>query len=251
MFYTASVKSQFVLSFFEQVPGKSTASFKILFLYRSFYLIQYLVNHLIICFELQNVKKRLENPHFESNGSTGILLLILNFILHEVDYYLYDLLNCCLLKMCSGLYIQHAAKKPKLLKQLPDASSDAITPMTGSMTSPVASQMSNMSNSNKLIKIIANRDRGGRKHKATKVSLFRICWLFPLALLVLNKLIEFNYFCLLLRLTRYSNFNLAWLDWLGDSYDNPYAILSDLVLLLSISHHINLLFVWVTVLYFL
>ncbi|KAH7679081.1 Nucleoplasmin ATPase protein [Dioscorea alata] len=86
----------------------------------------------------QNAKKRLENPHFESNGSTG-------------------------------LYIQHAAKKPKLLKQLPDASSDAITPMTGSMTSPVASQMSNMSNSNKLIKIIANRDRG-RKHKATKMT---------------------------------------------------------------------------------
>ncbi|XP_039117947.1 chromatin modification-related protein EAF1 B-like [Dioscorea cayenensis subsp. rotundata] len=41
--------------------------------------------------------------------------------------------------------------------------------MTGSMTSPVASQMSNMSNSNKLIKTIANRDRG-RKHKETKMT---------------------------------------------------------------------------------
>ncbi|KAJ0980848.1 hypothetical protein J5N97_009103 [Dioscorea zingiberensis] len=83
-------------------------------------------------------KRRLENPHFESNGNTG-------------------------------LYMQHTAKKPKLLKQLPETSSDAITPMNGSMNSPVASQMSNMSNPNKLIKIIANRDRG-RKNKAIKMT---------------------------------------------------------------------------------
>jgi len=63
---------------------------------------------------------------------------------------------------------QHAAKKPKVLKQLPDASLEPMNPVSGSIPSPVASQMSNMSNPNKLIKFIANRDRG-RKAKAVKI----------------------------------------------------------------------------------
>lgn len=62
----------------------------------------------------------------------------------------------------------HAAKKPKVLKQLPDAFLENMTPMPGPVPSPVATQMSNMSNPNKLIKMIANRDRG-KKAKALKV----------------------------------------------------------------------------------
>ncbi|XP_077225080.1 chromatin modification-related protein EAF1 B-like isoform X2 [Tasmannia lanceolata] len=82
-------------------------------------------------------KKRFESHNFESNGNTG-------------------------------LYGQHVAKKPKLLKHLPDGAPEFSTPVTGSIPSPVTSQMSNMSNSNKLIKMIANRDRG-RKAKALKM----------------------------------------------------------------------------------
>ncbi|CAA6662157.1 unnamed protein product [Spirodela intermedia] len=59
----------------------------------------------------------------------------------------------------AALHGQYAAKKPKLLKQLPDASPETITPVSGSLPSPAASQMSSMSNTNKLIKMIASRDR--------------------------------------------------------------------------------------------
>ncbi|XP_072959370.1 chromatin modification-related protein EAF1 B-like isoform X2 [Typha angustifolia] len=85
-----------------------------------------------------HTKKRLESLHYDSNGNTVV-------------------------------YGQHAAKRPKLLKQVPDILQEAVTPVNGSMPSPVASQMSNMSNPNKLIKIIANRDRG-RKNKALKMA---------------------------------------------------------------------------------
>lgn len=70
--------------------------------------------------------------------------------------------------MVTVFYGQHAAKKPKLLKQPLEASLEALTPVAGSLPSPVDSQMSNMSNSNKLVKLIANRDRV-RKSKALKV----------------------------------------------------------------------------------
>ncbi|KAK6940532.1 Helicase/SANT-associated domain [Dillenia turbinata] len=82
-------------------------------------------------------KKRLESHQLESNGS-------------------------------SGLFGQHAAKKPKIIKQPPDNSFDNVTPITGSIPSPVASQMSNMSNPNKIMRIIGGRDRG-RKPKVPKV----------------------------------------------------------------------------------
>ncbi|KAK2649152.1 hypothetical protein Ddye_016641 [Dipteronia dyeriana] len=85
-----------------------------------------------------NFKKRLESHHFDSNG-TG------------------------------GLYGQHNAKKPKIMKQSLDTTFDNITPMTGSIPSPAASQMSNMSNPTKFIKLIGGRDRG-RKAKALKMS---------------------------------------------------------------------------------
>ncbi|KAL5706386.1 hypothetical protein ACHQM5_024563 [Ranunculus cassubicifolius] len=66
----------------------------------------------------------------------------------------------------NGVFGQHATKRPKLLKQLQD-SSESNTPLNGIVPSPVASQMSNMSNPNKLMKLIAGRDRG-RKAKALK-----------------------------------------------------------------------------------
>ncbi|XP_042513267.1 chromatin modification-related protein EAF1 B-like isoform X2 [Macadamia integrifolia] len=82
-------------------------------------------------------KKRMEGHHFESNGN-------------------------------NGLFGQHVAKRPKIMKQLADTSPENFAPVTGSIPSPVASQMSNMSNPNKLMKMIAGRDRG-RKAKVLKV----------------------------------------------------------------------------------
>lgn len=69
-----------------------------------------------------------------------------------------------------GLYKQHSAKKPKITKQSFDNTFDNISPMTNSIPSPAASQMSNMSNLSKSIKIISGRDRG-RKVKNLKVIL--------------------------------------------------------------------------------
>ncbi|KAL6208948.1 hypothetical protein ACLB2K_019891 [Fragaria x ananassa] len=83
------------------------------------------------------LKKRSESHHFESNGTIG-------------------------------LYGQHNAKKPKISKQSLDNTYDGMTPMTGSLPSPVASQMSNMTNPSKLIKLIGGRDRG-RKAKSLKM----------------------------------------------------------------------------------
>uniref|UniRef100_A0A0D9XV79 Myb-like domain-containing protein n=1 Tax=Leersia perrieri TaxID=77586 RepID=A0A0D9XV79_9ORYZ len=63
---------------------------------------------------------------------------------------------------------QHGIKKPKLMNQPPDVSLEALTPV-GPMVSPAASQMSNMANPTKIIKIITNRDRG-RKNKVLKMA---------------------------------------------------------------------------------
>lgn len=53
-----------------------------------------------------------------------------------------------------------------------DSPLDSIVPLSNSIPSPAASQMSNMSNPSKFIRIISGgRDRG-RKAKALKVSLF-------------------------------------------------------------------------------
>jgi len=54
------------------------------------------------------------------------------------------------------------------MKQSLDNSFDNTMPIGGSVASPVASQMSNMSNQSKIIKLIGGRDRG-RKAKALKV----------------------------------------------------------------------------------
>lgn len=81
-------------------------------------------------------KKRSESHAFESNGN-------------------------------SGVFVQHATKRPKISKQMQDTS-ESNGPLNGLVPSPVASQMSNMSNPNKFMKMIAGRDRG-RKSKALKM----------------------------------------------------------------------------------
>ncbi|KAH9291336.1 hypothetical protein KI387_043474, partial [Taxus chinensis] len=66
-----------------------------------------------------------------------------------------------------GFVGQSSAKKLKLPKQFSDMSPQA--PATISAPSPGASQMSNMSNSSKPIKITTNRDKG-RKNKTLKAA---------------------------------------------------------------------------------
>ncbi|KAK9757174.1 hypothetical protein RND81_01G145600 [Saponaria officinalis] len=85
----------------------------------------------------EHVRKRLDNHQLESNGD-------------------------------SSLFGQHA-KKPKLGKHSLENSFDNAAPMCGSVASPVASQMSNMSSQTKLIKLIGGRDKG-KKGKGLKVS---------------------------------------------------------------------------------
>ncbi|KAL4323737.1 hypothetical protein GQ457_11G003600 [Hibiscus cannabinus] len=82
-------------------------------------------------------KKRPENHQLDSNGNSGL----------------------------HGLY---NGKKLKIMKQQPDGAYDFIPP-NGSISSPVGSQMSNMSNPSKIIRLIHGRDRGG-KAKTPKVS---------------------------------------------------------------------------------
>ncbi|XP_015079191.1 chromatin modification-related protein EAF1 B-like [Solanum pennellii] len=69
----------------------------------------------------------------------------------------------------SGLFGQHIAKKPKLLRQSFENSFENNTPIGGSIPSPVASQMSNMSNPNKLMRMLSGRDRN-RKAKTLKMT---------------------------------------------------------------------------------
>ncbi|KAK9726544.1 hypothetical protein RND81_05G222400 [Saponaria officinalis] len=83
------------------------------------------------------VRKRLDNHQLESNGN-------------------------------GGLFGQHA-KRPKLAKHPLDNLFDNTAPMSGSVASPVASQMSNMSSQTKIIKFIGGRDRG-KKGKGLKMS---------------------------------------------------------------------------------
>jgi len=79
------------------------------------------------------LKKRAETHQFDSNGNFAV----------------------------NG---QHAAKKLKLTNQAHDISLEALTPV-GPMASPDASQMSNMANPMKVIKISTR----GRKSKGLKV----------------------------------------------------------------------------------
>ncbi|KAH6803532.1 hypothetical protein C2S51_031779 [Perilla frutescens var. frutescens] len=69
----------------------------------------------------------------------------------------------------NGLLGQPISKKPKLIRQSQDNSFDNIPPSAMSVPSPVGSQISNMSNPNKFIKMLGGRDRG-RKPKSLKMS---------------------------------------------------------------------------------
>ncbi|KAG6386484.1 hypothetical protein SASPL_155387 [Salvia splendens] len=66
----------------------------------------------------------------------------------------------------SGLFGQPVIKKPKIMRLSEDNSFENIAP--GSAPSPAASQMSNMSNPNKFVKMLSGRDRG-RKPKIMKM----------------------------------------------------------------------------------
>ncbi|CAH2052616.1 unnamed protein product [Thlaspi arvense] len=69
----------------------------------------------------------------------------------------------------NGLYGPHSAKKQKTTKQLVENNFDSANALAGSVPSPAASQMSNMSNPNKSIKFFGGRDRA-RKLKGLKIS---------------------------------------------------------------------------------
>ncbi|MBA0758426.1 hypothetical protein Gotri_021424 [Gossypium trilobum] len=81
-------------------------------------------------------KKRPESSHFDSNGTCG-------------------------------LFGQHNAKKLKIMKQQLDNTFDITS--NGSIPSPVGSQMSNMSNSSKIIRLMHGSDKS-RKAKTPKMS---------------------------------------------------------------------------------
>ncbi|KAL1565730.1 chromatin modification-related protein EAF1 B-like isoform X2 [Salvia divinorum] len=68
----------------------------------------------------------------------------------------------------SGFFGQPVIKKPKIMRLPQDNSFENIAPGAGSAPSPAASQMSNMSNSNKFVKMLSGRDRG-RKPKIMKM----------------------------------------------------------------------------------
>lgn len=118
-------------------------------------------------------KKRTENHHFESNGTSGKSHFLSGICFSWFRKYLAFCFLYQVFKTFSsvGLYGQHSAKKPKISKQSLENTFDNITSMTGSIPSPVASQ-NNMSNTSKFIKLIGGRDRG-RKAKLLKVLLHR------------------------------------------------------------------------------
>ncbi|PPD72097.1 hypothetical protein GOBAR_DD31004 [Gossypium barbadense] len=78
-------------------------------------------------------KKRPESSHFDSNGT-------------------------------SGLFGQHNAKKLKIMKQQLDNTFDITS--NGSIPSPVGSQMSNMSNSSKIIRLMHGSDKSRKMSAA-------------------------------------------------------------------------------------
>ena len=113
-----------------------------------------------------NSKKRLDNHHFESNATSGILFFLFSFFPQIICLFIY--LLCYLFTILIGLHGQHNAKKPKLMKQSLDNTFDNINPVSGSIPSPVTSQVCNMPNTNRIIRLIGGRDRS-RKAKAVKV----------------------------------------------------------------------------------
>ncbi|KAI3912563.1 hypothetical protein MKW92_019843 [Papaver armeniacum] len=88
--------------------------------------------------EQKDSKKRMESHAFETNGNGGI----------------------------GG---QHVSKKPKMTKHYPDTSAENLNPLIGSIPSPVASQVSNLTNPNKHLKMHLGQNRG-RKPKGVKMT---------------------------------------------------------------------------------
>ncbi|KAJ8558250.1 hypothetical protein K7X08_005016 [Anisodus acutangulus] len=69
----------------------------------------------------------------------------------------------------NGFFGRHTAKKPKMMRQSLESSFENVGPVGGFVPSPVASQMSNMSNPNKLMRMLSGRDQG-RRAKTLKMS---------------------------------------------------------------------------------
>ncbi|XP_052171275.1 chromatin modification-related protein EAF1 B-like isoform X2 [Diospyros lotus] len=118
--------------------------------------------------EVSKPKKKKKAKHLEASTYEQRWQLDNNFQTELRDHPKNRLDTCQLESNGSnGLFGQHIMKKPKL-RQSVDSSFDNLTPTAGSIPSPVASQMSNMSNPNKFIKILGGRDRG-RKVKSPKM----------------------------------------------------------------------------------
>ncbi|KAJ8534575.1 hypothetical protein K7X08_016303 [Anisodus acutangulus] len=83
-------------------------------------------------------RKRLESHQLDSNGS-------------------------------NGFFGQHIAKKTKMMRQSLENSFENVGPVGGFVSSPAASQMSNMSSPNKLMRMLSGRDQG-RRAKTLKMS---------------------------------------------------------------------------------
>ncbi|XP_022851917.1 chromatin modification-related protein EAF1 B-like isoform X2 [Olea europaea var. sylvestris] len=88
-------------------------------------------------FQWDHLKKRSESHQLESNGSSGL----------------------------SG---QHIMKKQKIMRQSQDNSFETIAPIGGSVPSPAASQIGNVPQPNKFVRILGGRDRG-KKPKILKM----------------------------------------------------------------------------------
>ncbi|CAI9770643.1 unnamed protein product [Fraxinus pennsylvanica] len=88
-------------------------------------------------FQWDHLKKRSESHQLESYGSSGL----------------------------SG---QHIIKKKKIMRQSQDNSFETITPIGGSVPSPAASQISNMPQPNKFVRMLGGQDRG-KKPKFLKM----------------------------------------------------------------------------------
>lgn len=129
------------------------------------------MNVLICPFPMQrdHSKSRLDNYHLESNGSIGKDLFHQYLLLSDVFLIPCSLSFVTYLSVLfAGLVGQHITKKPKMMRQPLENLFDNNSLMSGSISSPLASQMSNVSVPNKLIKILAGRGQG-RKAKVFKV----------------------------------------------------------------------------------
>lgn len=147
-----------------------------MFFYRQF-LREFFI--IIIAFALQRERSKKRSEHFESNGTNGTsrpcykLILVLDQSHTSLIYFVYFFSFPDV--SIKGLYVQHNAKRPKMMKQSPDDTYDNIMSVSGSIPCPMASQISSMSNQNKLMRYIGGRDRS-RKAKELKVN-FVAAWL--------------------------------------------------------------------------